>query len=67
MPAAKTKQIPKKSPKAPMFYPEKTTGFGWRVSISIIMTFGWLIFLVIWLFFYAGNFNIYQNIAIFIV
>jgi hypothetical protein len=45
----------------------KTRGFGWRVSLSIISGVGWLIFLIIWLFFYAGNFNIYQNIAIFIV
>jgi hypothetical protein len=45
----------------------KTKGFGWRVSLSIIMGVGWLVFLLIWLFFYAGAFNIYQNIAIFIV
>jgi hypothetical protein len=45
----------------------KTKGFGGRVSLSIISGVGWLIFLIIWLFFYAGNFNIYQNIAIFIV
>ncbi|UCG95186.1 MAG: hypothetical protein JSV92_04035 [archaeon] len=45
----------------------KTPGFAWRVSLSIIVFFGWLVFLIIWLFFYAGNFNIYQNIAIFVV
>ena len=45
----------------------KTKGFGWRVSLSIISVFGWLIFLIIWLFFYATKFNVYQNIAIFIV
>jgi hypothetical protein len=45
----------------------KTKGFGWRVSLSIIMGIGWLIFLIVWLFFYASDFNIYQNIAIFIV
>ncbi len=44
----------------------KTKGFGWRVSLSIIMGIGWLIFLILWLFFYASGFNIYQNIAIFI-
>ena len=45
----------------------KTKGFGWRVSLSIIVGIGWLIFLILWLFFYASGFNIYQNIAIFIV
>jgi hypothetical protein len=45
----------------------KTKGFGWRVSFSIISVVGWLIFLIIWLFFYATDFNVYQNIAIFIV
>jgi len=45
----------------------KTKGFGWRVSLSIIVGVGWLIFLILWLFFYASGFNIYQNIAIFIV
>jgi len=45
----------------------KTKGYGWRVSLSIIMGVGWLIFLILWLFFYASGFNVYQNIAIFIV
>jgi hypothetical protein len=41
-------------------------GLGWRVSLSIIVSLGWLVFLVIWLFFYAESFSLYQNIAIFI-
>ena len=45
----------------------KTKGFGWRVSLSIIVGIGWLIFLILWLFFCAYGFNLYQNIAIFIV
>lgn len=45
----------------------KTPGFAWRVSLSIIVCFGWLVFLVLWLFFYAQDFNVYQNIAIFLV
>ena len=45
----------------------KTKGFGWRISLSIISVVGWLIFLIMWLFFYATNYNVYQNIAIFIV
>ncbi len=47
--------------------PRGTPGFGWRVALSIIVGVGWLAFLILWLFFYAGDFNIYQNIAVFIV
>lgn len=47
--------------------PEKTPGFAWRVSLSIIVFFGWFIFLILWLMFYAGRFNIYQNIAVVLV
>ena len=36
----------------------------WRVSLSIILGVGWLAFLILWLAFYAADFNIYQNIAI---
>lgn len=45
----------------------KTKGVGKRIAISIISIAGWLIFLILWLFFYASNFDVYQNIAIFIV
>jgi uncharacterized membrane protein len=41
-------------------------GIKWRVSLSVVVGIGWLIFLVLWLFFYASNFTIYQNIAVFI-
>jgi type VI protein secretion system component VasK len=41
-------------------------GFGWRVSISVLVSIGWLAFLVIWLFFYAGGYTIYQNLAVFL-
>lgn len=41
--------------------------FGVRAAVSTVMWIGWLIFILIWLFAYAGNYNIYQNIAIFIV
>ena len=34
--------------------------------VNIVAGVGWLIFLVIWLFFYAGDFNGYQNLAVFI-
>jgi hypothetical protein len=42
----------------------KTPGFGWRISLSILVAMAWLIFIVIWLFFYASHFTIYQNIAV---
>jgi hypothetical protein len=41
-------------------------GLEWRVSLSIIVGLGWLVFLVIWLFFYADKFSLYQNIGIFL-
>ena len=45
------------------FDPRKTKGFGWRVSTSIITAVGWLSFIIIWLFFYADKYSIYQNIG----
>lgn len=36
----------------------------WRIPLSIVTGVGWLVFLVIWLFFYAGDHHIYQNIGI---
>ena len=47
--------------------PEKTPGFAWRVSLSIIVGIGWLVFLILWFFFYATDYTIYQNIAIILV
>lgn len=44
---------------------------GWRISLSIAMGVGWLIFLIIWLAFFAGDetlgFSLYQNIAIIMI
>ncbi len=40
---------------------------GWRVPLSIIAFFGSIIAVIIWLFFYAGSFNVYQNIAVVVV
>ncbi len=42
-------------------------GFGWRVALSILMGIGWICFLIVWLFFFAGDFDIFQNLAIVIV
>jgi hypothetical protein len=40
---------------------------GWRISLSIVVSVGWLIFLIIWLAFYAGNYSLYKNIAIILI
>jgi len=39
-------------------------GMGLRISITIITGIGWLVFLILWLAFYAGNHSGYQNLAI---
>lgn len=43
---------------------ERPPGLGWRISLSIISFFGSIIAVILWLFFYAGEFNAYQNIAV---
>jgi uncharacterized protein YacL len=40
---------------------------GWRVSLSIAIGVGWLIFVIIWLAFYAGNYSFNKNIAIVLI
>jgi len=44
--------------------PMETEGFGWRVSVSIISVVVLIVFIVLWLFFYADAYTIYQNIAV---
>ena len=39
-------------------------GMGWRVAVTILTFFGSIIAIVLWLFFYAASYNVYQNIAI---
>ncbi len=39
-------------------------GLMWRAVLSIVTVFGWLIFLVLWLFFLASDFGFAQNIAV---
>lgn len=46
---------------------KNTEGMGSRVTASIITTFGFAISLILWLFFYAGGYNVYQNIAVVVV
>jgi uncharacterized protein YacL len=40
-------------------------GMSWRVSLSIGTGIGWLIFIIVWLAFFASNYTLYQNISIF--
>jgi hypothetical protein len=47
--------------------PTNPEGMGWRVGVSIVTVFGSLIAGILWLFFYAGSFNAYQNIAVIVV
>ncbi|HMK54020.1 MAG TPA: hypothetical protein VK444_04480 [Methanobacteriaceae archaeon] len=37
-----------------------------RIYITILFGFVWLMFLALWLFFYAGTFSLIQNIGVFI-
>jgi hypothetical protein len=42
-------------------------GMGWRIGVSIVTFFGAIIVAILWLFFYAGKYNAYQNIAVLVV
>jgi len=42
----------------------KSSGLVWRVSLSIIAFFSLIIFIILWLFFPATGFTVYQNLAI---
>ncbi|HXV46845.1 MAG TPA: hypothetical protein VD736_09245 [Nitrososphaera sp.] len=35
----------------------------WRVAVSILTFFAAIVGIILWVFFFAGNFNAYQNIA----
>lgn len=45
----------------------KPEGMGSRVAVPIITFFGSVIAAILWLFFYAGNYNVYQNMAVIVV
>ena len=45
----------------------ETPGFAWRVSLSIIVGVGWLVFLILWLTFHAAAFTLIENIVIILV
>lgn len=39
-------------------------GLGWRVTASIVGFFASIVGIIVWLFFYASNYSVYQNIAV---
>ncbi len=39
----------------------------WRVTLTIVSIFGWLIFVVVWLFFFTSGLGLAQNLAVFLV
>jgi len=41
-------------------------GLGTRAAVTIIVGVGWLVFLIIFLAFYAGNYSVWQNLAVFL-
>ena len=45
----------------------RAAGFTSRVAVSIVIPFALLIFLIVWFYQYASDFNVYQNIAILLV
>jgi hypothetical protein len=47
--------------------PRNPEGMGWRIALSIVTFFGAIIAVILWLFFYAGSYNVYQNIAVVVV
>jgi len=44
-----------------------TPGFVWRVGLSIAVFFGWIAFIILWLFFEATEYSVFQNLAIVLV
>jgi len=42
-------------------------GTGWRVTVSVIATFGFLVLVVLWFFFHAGSNSAYQNIEVLVI
>jgi len=44
--------------------PDQSDGMGWRVTVSVLAVFGFLIATVLWIFFFAGDFDAYQNFAV---
>jgi hypothetical protein len=43
------------------------SSLGSRIAGTIVMGASWITFIVLWLAFYVGNFDFWQNLAVFIV
>jgi hypothetical protein len=43
---------------------KKSSDMGWRPSISILVSVSWLIFVILWLAFYASDYSWEKNLAI---
>ena len=46
---------------------DKSHDLGWKPTISILGGVGWLIFIIMWLAFYASNYSWEKNFAIFLL
>lgn len=42
-------------------------GLAWRLAASFLLGIIWFTFLVLWLFFFASGYTIYQNLAVVVV
>lgn len=45
----------------------ESEALAWRISFSILVGVGWLVFLVLWLFFYAKHYAWERNVAVFLL
>jgi len=45
----------------------ETGGLAWRVTLSILVSVGWIVFLLLWLVFYASEYSWEKNVAIFLL
>jgi hydrogenase-4 membrane subunit HyfE len=46
---------------------KKVKGLGGRIITSILSGLGWLSFVIAWLFFYAGDYNPWQNLGVLLI
>jgi hypothetical protein len=37
---------------------------GWRILATVLISVGWLVFVILWLFFYASNFSFVRNLGV---
>ena len=45
----------------------KISGFRWRIVITIVLPFAAIIFLIMWFWYYAEPYSVWQNIAVLLV